>query len=506
MSKKNTLRIWSMTVLRMGIGWHFLYEGLWKFTQPSWSSVEYLRMSRWIGAPLFKWIADNPTFLNISDHAMMWGLTLIGLGLVSGVFARAAAAVGIVLMAMFYVAQPPFLTSGGASHFMLLDYNVIESLALVAVVFDPGAGLWEVGKAIIARFRKAKDGSGADDVALPERRELIAGLATVPVAAAFGGAFVAKHGLGAFSKKDDVDAQTSASYRFKYQTVADLKKPFAQKGKIKGEEISRVIMGGNLIGGWAHSRDLQYVSTLMKAYNTPRRIFDSLHLGEACGFDTILTNPSLMNFITRYWKEEGGTIKFISDCGHPKGPAEGARLSVDNGACMVYLHGFGVDRFAVENDWKGMEKELKEMRKLGVPVGIGAHAFSSVKFCVEHDFIPDFWMKTFHPTNYWSERKTDRDAGEGEPGSGKLGWSDNCWCRDPEALAAWFEKRPEPWIAFKIMAAGAVPPKKAMPFAFNHGADFVCMGMFDFQTVENANLANELFDKGFATRKRPWRV
>ncbi|MFA7054838.1 MAG: hypothetical protein WC328_17615, partial [Kiritimatiellia bacterium] len=72
--------------------------------------------------------------------------------------------------------------------------------------------------------------------------------------------------------------------------------------------------------------------------------------------------------------------------------------------------------------------------------------------------------------------------------------------------AAWFEKRPEPWIAFKIMAAGAVPPKKAMPFAFNHGADFVCMGMFDFQTVENANLANELFDKGFATRKRPWRV
>ena len=36
-------------------------------------------------------------------------------------------------------------------------------------------------------------------------------------------------------------------------------------GKIKDLEISRIICGGNLIGGWAHSRDLMYVSTLVKA-------------------------------------------------------------------------------------------------------------------------------------------------------------------------------------------------------------------------------------------------
>ncbi len=501
---KNTLQTWGATMLRMALGWHFLYEGLWKLAQPGWSSAEYLRMSRWIGAPLFKWIADSPALLGVCDHAMMWGLVLIGLGLVSGVLARAAAVAGISLLALFYVAQPPFLTSGGAHHFLLLDYNIVEAMALVAVAFCPGAGLWDVARAVFARIRKAKAESPAA-VQEPERRDVIAGLATIPVAAAFGGAFVARHGLDAFAKKEGAEAQTSASYRFKYQTVADLKKPFDKKGKIKGVEFSRVIMGGNLIGGWGHSRDLKYVSTLMKAYNTPRRIFDTLHLGEACGFDTILTNPSLMNFITRYWKEEGGTIKFISDCGHPKGPAEGARVSVDNGACMVYIHGFGADKYATDNNWKDMEKELAEMRKLGVPVGIGAHAFGTVKFCVEHDLIPDFWMKTFHPTNYWSARKTDKDAGEGEPGSEKRGWRDNCWCRDPEALAAWFANRPEPWIAFKTMAAGAVHPKEALPFAFNHGADFVCMGMFDFQVVEDANLANDMFDKGFAKRTRPWR-
>ena len=56
------------------------------------------------------------------------------------------------------------------------------------------------------------------------------------------------------------------------------------------------------------------------------------------------------------------------------------------------------------------------------------------------------------------------------------------------------------------MAAGAVHPKEALPFAFSHGADFVCIGMFDFQVVEDANLVNEMFDKGFVGRTRPWRA
>ena len=278
---------------------------------------------------------------------------------------------------------------------------------------------------------------------------------------------------------------------------------------IGGFQMSRITLGGNLIGGWSHSRDLKYVSTLMKAYNTPRRIYDTMHLAEACGINTISTNPSLMNFIQAYWKEDGGTINFVSDCGHPDvngepGVIVGAKKSVDGGAKLIYIHGFGADKWAVEGNWKIMERALKEMRKLGVPVGIGAHAFSTLKFCVEHDLIPDFWMKTFHPGGYWSAQKTPQDQGEGEPGAQKKGWNDNNWCRDPKALAEWFEKRPEPWIAFKTMAAGAVHPKQAIPFVFNGGADAACMGMFDFQVVEDVNLANDAFDKGFADRKRPW--
>ena len=82
-------------------------------------------------------------------------------------------------------------------------------------------------------------------------------------------------------------------------------------GKIKDIEVSRIICGGNLIGGWAHSRDLMYVSTLVKAYHTEEKVFETLELAEENGINTILTNPVSDRVINRYWNERGGKIQWI---------------------------------------------------------------------------------------------------------------------------------------------------------------------------------------------------
>ena len=60
-------------------------------------------------------------------------------------------------------------------------------------------------------------------------------------------------------------------------------------GKIGGQEFSRLMMGGNLIGGCSHSRDLAYVSTLMRRYNTDAKIRETLELAEAHGITAINT-------------------------------------------------------------------------------------------------------------------------------------------------------------------------------------------------------------------------
>jgi hypothetical protein len=62
----------------------------------------------------------------------------------------------------------------------------------------------------------------------------------------------------------------------------------------------------------------------------------------------------------------------------------------------------------------------------------------------------------------------------------------------------------EPWIAFKVLAAGAITPDVGLNYAYSNGADFICLGMYDFQIVEDVNIALDAFSKS-QVRQRPWR-
>jgi len=125
-----------------------------------------------------------------------------------------------------------------------------------------------------------------------------------------------------------------------------------------------------------------------------------------------------------------------------------------------------------------------------VLVGIGAHHLETLHGCVAAGMTPDFWMKTMHHHEYWSARHPE--------------WHDNVYCNTPAETAAWMRERKEPWIAFKTMAAGAIHPKDAFRYAWESGADFVCAGMYDFQMVEDVNIALEALSTGLPQRRRAW--
>ena len=76
-----------LVVLRILIGWHFLYEGVVKVMNPNWTSAGFLLESKWIFGPIFNFMATTPMILKMVDFMNMWGLVFIGIGLLLAIFA-----------------------------------------------------------------------------------------------------------------------------------------------------------------------------------------------------------------------------------------------------------------------------------------------------------------------------------------------------------------------------------------------------------------------------------
>jgi thiosulfate dehydrogenase [quinone] large subunit len=134
----------AVVVLRVLIGWHFLYEGLSKLTTPGWSASGYLTQSRGPFAGLFRWMAADPNVLANVNLLNKWGLTAIGLGLILGCFTRTAAAAGLVVILLFYLCNPPFVgyyySIPAEGSYLVVNKNLVEAAALV-VVMVTGSGL-----------------------------------------------------------------------------------------------------------------------------------------------------------------------------------------------------------------------------------------------------------------------------------------------------------------------------------------------------------------------------
>ena len=281
-------------------------------------------------------------------------------------------------------------------------------------------------------------------------------------------------------------------------------------GKIGKFSVSRLIMGGNLIGGWAHSLDLMYVSRLFKAYNTEEKIFETCELAEKFGINTIQIDPVCQGVIQKYRKERGGKIQTIV-CISPDPDSEKVKNQIksciDQGADMLYTHGENTDRFTREGNAEVLGKAIELMKAQGVPGGIGSHSLESPILCEKQNLNPDFYVKTLHMDRYWSatppEHREEWCWYKGQTGNHDEHY-DNMWCLDPEKTIAFMEKVEKPWLAFKVMAAGAIHPRTAFGHALRNGADFVLAGMFDFQVEDDVNYMHDALKKT-TDRKRPWR-
>jgi hypothetical protein len=282
-------------------------------------------------------------------------------------------------------------------------------------------------------------------------------------------------------------------------------------GKIGDLQVSRLLLGGNLLTHYTHSRDLKYVYNLAKHYNTDQKILDTLSLAEQHGVNTLVVHnvPATMKILVEH-RRRGGQMQWITCTAHALAGGDVSAFSrqidelVDYGTDALYISGVEGDRMcgfhqgicgpdadaqSVEPRLDVLQQALFAAKAHGLPVGIGAHRLGVIEMCEQAGLDADFYVKTFHQHNYPT---VDLNH-------------DSRWCSRPDDVARFMQTVDKPWIAYKVMAAGAIAPQSAFQHAFQNGADFVLAGMFDFEIQQDVQIARQVL-AGLQERARPWRA
>ena len=514
-----------LTGIRIVIGWHFLYEGISKLFAPNWTSAGYLLTSHWVLSGFFHWVVENPSVLKIVDLLNIWGLIFVGFGLFFGILTRIASLAGTILLFLYFIANPPFVgfigQATGEGNYLVVNKNIIEMMVLMLFIVVPKNLFYGVDRWFSRLSGKQADTECESQTTRSDgRREFLKDMASLPLFGGFVYAVINKKQWESFeerhliSQPSRLDALTGAS------TVgghfADLKelKSKVPCGKLGDYEISRLICGGNLISGYAHSRDLIYVSSLIQSYFTDEKVMETMRLCEACGINTIIlrVDKNTLRIMKKY-RRRNGKIHWIAQIKIKEDDIKSdIDAAIDNSAMGVYIQGNISDEMVAKGRVDLLAKTLDYMKTKKVLTGIAGHELAVTMACEQAGLEPDFHMKTLNSANYWTAGPRLITDPNWQPDPFKKvvleynkKTNDNIWCETPQQTVEFMKHVKKPWIAYKVLGAGAIRPKEGFQYAFDNGADFICVGMFDFQVVQDANIVNEVLKQNLQ-RIRPWMV
>lgn len=161
MSQKTPTNLQSsaLVILRILIGWHFLYEGIAKFLNPYWTSEGYLLESKGLFSFLFLWVAESPSVLKAVDFLNVWGLIAIGAALMAGCFTRAACISGTIILFFYYICNPPFVgysySVPAEGSYIVVNKILIEMVALFVLSVFPTGQIFGLDRLIYFTKKRA---------------------------------------------------------------------------------------------------------------------------------------------------------------------------------------------------------------------------------------------------------------------------------------------------------------------------------------------------------------
>ena len=163
-------------------------------------------------------------------------------------------------------------------------------------------------------------------------------------------------------------------------------------GRIKDVKISRMFTGGNLISGFAHSRDLIYVSSLLQSYFTDEKVMETLELCEERGINTAILrlDDHCKRILNRYWNERGGKIQWIAQIKITPDDLSQVTDAVDHGAIGAFVHGGVSDTCVANGQVDLLGKAVDLIKQTGAIAGLGGHTVEVPMASEKAGLDPDF--------------------------------------------------------------------------------------------------------------------
>lgn len=245
------------------------------------------------------------------------------------------------------------------------------------------------------------------------------------------------------------------------------------RGRIGKYEISRLICGGNPFSRFVHSGELRYLDRLFDEYFTDEKVVETLTICRDNGVNTFLgrTDDRVARFLDKYEKANGEQIQWIAQTAPEQSPIEvNIKFAIDHGAIGCFTHGRTSDDSVGKGDLAMIGDCISMIRENGLIAGVGSHKPQTIKAVHEAGIDVDFFFLTINNVGYE--------------------------CENPQLAGETMRSIDKTFIGFKVLGAGRTTPKFGFKFAVESGADFIAVGMFDFQVKENVAIAEEIFGNG----------
>lgn len=247
--------------------------------------------------------------------------------------------------------------------------------------------------------------------------------------------------------------------------------------KMKGLDISRLIIGGNIFSGTSHISP--EADNEMEDFYTTDNIKKALFRAEECGINTMMLRGDKHIFrIIREYRNEGGKLQWIAQTAPEMISFEGNIYQIMKfKPISIYHHGTVTDELFKEKKYGELKERLKIIRGTGAAVGLCTHMPEVVEYAEEHGFDVDYYM-----TCLYNLSRIDRIS---SAVTGKIENGEPFYREDRERMYKTIQSVQKQCHVFKILGAGRLceTPEQVYgafeeTFANIKNIDVVVVGMF----------------------------